>query len=183
MKYKRLFFVGGIFVGIIVIIFLVLFFKGIMDDTKVTNHQMLEVKRLNSNFDSYIDEYNATRNALIFLLGETYTDHLDLKYDNIVMLLDKEQDYVKDVSDVISQLDGYCRGKVYSDQSVNQICVNYPVNYEELVNVFLGDIEHVNTMVSNYLEKHSGNISFYQTDLFKDYIDYDGDGVYSGKEE
>lgn len=184
MKFKKFF--GVVIISLIVIIvvlFIFFFFKGILDDNKMTNHRMMEIKRINNNLDSYISDFNKNRNTLIFLLGKTYTDQLDLKYDNIVMLLDKEEEQVKNVLDVVSKLDDYCHDKVYSDQSVNQICVDYPVSYESMANVFVGDVQHINGMVSNYLEKHNGNVSPYHTDLFNDYIDYNGDGVYSGKEE
>lgn len=182
MKNKRFLIIGGVIVVVLVIIvFLFFFFKGILEDNRVTNNQIVEIKKINVELNKYIEQYNDTRNTLSELLSIVYTDNLKEKYDDIVNLLKQEEEYVGNVKDSVLKLDKYCNNNIYSDSSANSICLSYKLSYEEMVNVIVLDIQNINGMVDTYLENHEG-LDKYQSEL-NDYIDYNGDGFYSGKEE
>ena len=173
-------FVIVIVVGLIVSLFF--FFKGIVDDNKRTHNQIIEIKILSSNIDDYVSEFNNQRKTLSFLLTDTYTSNLKDRHDNIFMLLDKEEGVVREVQEVIHTMDKDCGDRIYSDSSANEICHSYKNTYEEMVNVFINDVSHINDMIDEYVSSY-GDMGKYVSGDFDTYIDYDGDGVFSGKED
>ena len=73
----------------------------------------------------------------------------------------------------------------YNDASVNSQCSNYKNIYEQVINYFVGDIKLYNDNVLKYNEyqksiQSSLLVNNYVTD--KNYIDYNGDKKYEGKE-
>ena len=97
-------------------------------------------------------------------------------------MLGKEEKIILDVDNSISQLEKYCNGKVYPDSYVNSFCLEYEINYEEMVNVFLEDVKNVNSIIEKYNSSHDKELKVYSAKIDK-YIDYNKDGNYSGKGE
>ena len=168
-----IFAIGGIF----------FFVKKVMHDVDTTNRRIVEIGNLYRNMDSYISDYNDNRDGLRVLTKDAYIDNLDSKYDNILLILNKENDNVKSISNVVLNLDKDCNGRIYSDAYVNQVCLSYKSHYEEMVNVFVGDISHVNKMIRLYNDSHDHKLNEYVSSNYQEYVDYNKDGVYSGKEE
>ena len=183
MKKSKIFVILIIIVIVFVCLGLFLFFKGILDDSKITNQRIGEIKNINVDMNDTINDYNNSRKTLSLLLDSTYTDNLNDKYDNIVLLLNKEETFVKSAKDIVLKLDNDCDGKFYSDAIANGICLSYKVNYEEMCNVFMNDIKNINDMIHIYNNGHTESLQEYVSNDFSDYIDYNQDGNFSGKEE
>ena len=180
---KKYLVIAFVIIIVIVLGFIIFFFKGILDDSKNTGSRVLEIKNLYTKLDDNVELYNASRGELSSLFKDIYIDSIDEKYSDIVLLLDKEQDYVKQSKDIVLSLDSYCNDNIYNDSDVSKICKDYLGVYEEMVNVYIEDYHHVNSLVDEYSKKNPGKIDNYESDDYTDYIDYDKDGVYSGKEE
>ena len=159
----------------------VFFVKKMMSDVKVTNDNITKIGSFYRDMNSYIDDYNSNRDALGVLTKNIYIDNLDGKYNNIVLLLNREMENVSNVHDIILELDNKCNGRIYSDAYVNEVCLNYKNNYELMVNVFVLDVVNINNLVSQYNYSHDKKLDEYKSSF--DYIDFNNDGVYSGKEE
>ena len=83
-------------------------------------------------------------------------------------------------------LNHLCEGIYYPTGSTNSKCGNYKLIYEQVVNYFVSDIATYNSNVKKYndYQKEQNTlfrISEYETK--KDYIDYNEDNVFDGKEE
>ena len=73
----------------------------------------------------------------------------------------------------------------YPDGTIDSKCNNYKVIYEQVINYFVTDINNYNNNIKKYNEyQKSINsnliLNIYKTD--KDYIDYNEDKIFDGKE-
>ena len=73
----------------------------------------------------------------------------------------------------------------YPDGVINSKCNNYKAIYEQVVNYYVTDIKNYNNNIKKYNEyQKSINsnliLNIYKTD--KDYIDYNEDKIFDGKE-
>ena len=181
MKKKVLY----IFLAVILLIgicFIVLFVKNILEDNRESKKVMQEIKDIKMGFDDNIDEYNKYRKNLSSIVDDVVIDKFDGAYDTVYLLIGKEEKVVLSVKSAASKLDKYCKGKVFSDSYVNSFCLEYKVSYEEMVNVFLSDVKNINSIIEQYNKGHSNSLKIYSSSIY-DYIDYNDDGIYSGKEE
>ena len=176
-----------ILIGVVFVFFVVgaLFFafKRVIADVGYTNQVTKELTDLGSKNNAIFDQYNSVRENLSSMIQSTYVDELDTKYEKIVELLGQENEYIIQVRDNVLKLDKCCKGKTYSNSSANEICLNYQKYYEQMVNVFVNDILYVNRIIQSYQEKHGDLLKEYESLEFSNYIDYDKDGIYEGKEE
>ena len=84
------------------------------------------------------------------------------------------------------ELDKYCKDVYYPNAKVNSSCKNYKSIYEQVINYFVGDIDSYNVNVDKYNTyqvaiKSTKLINEYKTE--RNYIDYNGDSLFDGKEE
>lgn len=164
----------GVIVGSVAVVALFFFFREV---TGNTNQAILEVENLGRKNNSIFMDYNSTRSSLSTVVKDLSVDKVGTKYNRIVELLSQEEQHIINVRNNVLQLDKYCNGKMYSSSSVNEICFNYQKYYEQMVNSFVSDVTYINRMI-----QYDNSLKLYQSSEFKNYIDYNKDGVYSGKE-
>ena len=177
---KKILLLIGIVVFSVVCVFAFFFIKNLINDSSSSVDRMNSIRNYNNLIEKNVIDYNASRKTLATLLKTTYIDSFDSKKDNIFMLLDKELNYIKSTKNYVLELDKNCKGKMYADAYVNEICLRYGTNYESMVNVFVSDYTNINNMVTAYNESHD-DLDQYSSVEFGKYIDYNGDGIYSGK--
>lgn len=158
-------------------------FKRVIADVSYTNEVIKELTDLDAKNNVVFDQYNSVRENLSSMMQSTYVDELDTNYKKIVELLEQENEYIIQVRNNTLKLDKCCKGKTYSNSSANEICLNYQKYYEQMVNVFVNDTIYVNRMIQSYQENHDDLLKKYESLEFKDYIDYDKNGIYEGKGE
>ena len=172
----------AIILGCIILGVCFVFCRNIFMETRYRNRKIIEIKDYNSDIVESVSKFRHVKNTLQVLLGETYADNVDEKYDNIVLLLNREYDALKVVESTVFKLDTYCEGEKYSDASVNGICLEYKKSYEEVINGYVYDIEHINRIFQVYNKNHSKQLEYYKSSQFGDYVDYNQDGILSGNE-
>lgn len=154
-------------------------------------------REIYSRMDVVKDEFEVfSANTSVFesFRDELYTVVLDNVYfdsfysdDEIVK--DKLSNYeqlVDELTKNTKNLENLCENVYYPDGGINSRCNNYKLIYEQVVNYFVGDIELYNSHVVKYnKDQESKNTLFrvkkYNTD--KDYVDYNHDKVFDGKEK
>ncbi|MBQ6323870.1 MAG: hypothetical protein IJI22_03455 [Bacilli bacterium] len=133
-----------------------------------------------SVFEEFRDELH--ENVLNNLYLETmYQDDIATKnklsnYENLV------DELVKNVK----KLDKLCTDVYYPDSSANSKCSNYKTIYEQVINYFVADINEYNKNITKYNEYQKAidpNLLLKKYNSKKEYIDYDGDGDFAGKED
>ena len=75
----------------------------------------------------------------------------------------------------------------FADPNVNSKCTIFKSTYEAANNYYISDIKDYNKTVEEYNEWAEKNnkekLNKIKLTIYKDYIDYDEDGEYFGKEE
>ena len=133
-----------------------------------------------SVFEEYRDElYNV-------VLGNVYYDTMFQEDKNIKEKLSNYEHLVDELTKNTKELNKLCDNMYYTDSSAVSKCKNYKSIYEQVVNYFVSDIKVYNTNVDSYNKYQEENklekpIEKYDTK--KDYIDFNGDKKFDGKEE
>lgn len=157
------------------------FIVSLKDNKEKTQARMIEVKNSYEDFNASVLAFETQRTTL-------YTDFLgNIDYNSLVtndlLLKEKLNNYESIVDDVIkyvSTMDSLCDDVYYPDSEVNNICSNYKLVYEQVVNYFMDDITLYNTAINKLIVSGNfGSLIEYKTD--KEYIDYNGDRVFEGK--
>ena len=171
--------------------FVVMFISSVKQDQKQMNERMETIKTSYSEFSKKIEEFNTLRDSLhTEFLDKVYYETLEA---NDVSYKNKLKEYEELVSNISvstkNNLRQYCSDDIYySESEVNSKCASFKQGYEEMVNLFVTDIDMYNSNLAEYNKwldsegkTDSIKLEAYQTK--KKYIDYNNDGDYSGREE
>lgn len=133
-----------------------------------------------SVFESFRDDlYNTVLNNIYY--DSMFTEDVNIKnklsnYENLVDQLEKNT----------NELNKLCDDVYYPKSDINNKCRNYKSIYEQVVNYFVSDISVYNENVKKYNDYQASLGSLYKIDNYKtkkDYIDFNGDKKFDGKEE
>ena len=160
---------------------------GLKEDKKMTNMRMEEVNLEYEDYSTMVSLFEEERDNLY---GSVFNN---LTYENLhannKYLNNKMSNYeamVDEMHKSINKLDDLCNDMYYPDSSVNSICNNYKIIYEQVNNYFVLDVNEYNKNVDKYNEYIKGVdpnlvIKKYNTD--KKLIDFDNDGEIVGKDD
>ena len=109
-----------------------------------------------------------------FVENSTTINNKLSNYENLVDELDKS----------VIKLDKLCKDVYYPDSSTNSKCLNYKNIYEQANNYFVSDINTYNKNLNSCNELVTdSNLIMKEYSTNKNYIDYNGDKKYDGKDE
>ena len=160
---------------------------GLKEDKKMTNMRMNEVNLEYEDYSTMVSLFEEERDSMY---GNVFNN---LTYDNLFAnnkyLSNKISNYeamVDEIHKSIRKLDDLCNDMYYPDSSVNSICNNYKIIYEQVNNYFVLDIDEYNENVNKYNEYIKGidpNLVIKKYETEKKLIDFDNDGEIVGKDE
>ena len=166
-----------------------LFVKNLKKDTKLTNETIKILLKEYEKFDSDINLFASKREELYSMLDESYNENISKNVDIWNSLIDEYSKIVLDIKNDSKVLDKYCFNK-FGSIEVNSKCTNYIANYEAAMNYYIFDIKSYN---KNIVEKYNNwvdanefkykKLANGELTAYKDYIDYDKDKEYFGKDE
>ena len=96
-----------------------------------------------------------------------------------------------EVEDISSYLKDNC-GERYSVLEANEKCDAYYINLERTINIFVGDVEYLNSRINNYNEwtetennsaiatQHYDKLEEYKAKKYTHYVDLNDDGTVLG---
>ncbi len=151
----------------------------------------MRVDDVNNEFEVFSTNTSAfenVRNELYdVVFANVYYDTMYEEDKNIKTKLSNYEQLVDELTKNTDYLDKLCSSSNRSFDDLKTKCSKYKNIYEQAVNYFVSDIEDYNANVLKYNEyqKSLNNIS-YQIEKYetkKNYIDYNNDSVYDGKEE
>lgn len=119
------------------------------------------------------------------VLSNVYFDTMYKDDDRVKEKLSNYENLVDELEKTTVKLDNLCKNVYYPDIETNTKCSNYKSIYEQVNNYFIGDIEVYNRNVEKYNKDQESKKSKLMLDKYttrRDYIDYDGDNKYDGKE-
>lgn len=182
-----------ILIGITCVIwgFVIMFISSVKKDQKAMNERMDTIIKSYDSFSKKIEEFNIMRDTLhTEFLDKVYYETLESKDVEFKNKLKKYEELVSSISvSTKDNLREYCKDNIYyASSDVNNKCAAFKQGYEEMVNSFVEDINAYNNNLTKYNawldsegKTDSIKLEGYQTK--KTYIDYNEDGVYSGREE
>ena len=163
------------------------FVIGLQEDHKETYKRIEDVNNSFENFSTNTSVFETFRDDLYnVILGNTYYDTM---YEDDSLIKNKLSNYEHLVDELMKntyELNHLCEDMYYPDSSVNNKCNNYKSIYEQVMNYFVSDIQLYNRIVVKYNEYQSSKASLLRIREYttnKDYIDYNNDGKFDGKEE
>ncbi len=133
-----------------------------------------------SSFDSFRESvilFSDEREELTLRMSDDlYLDTVKEVYSEYVVLLDNYQSLITNIESNSSLLINNCSAS-YSDVNVEQKCDAFDTMYEEVINLFVYDVNRFNEIVVS----SGSDLNIYESN-HKEFIDYNGDGNYLGME-
>lgn len=155
-------------------------------DREATQARMLVVNDEFESFNKSVTSFEEAREAL-------YTQYLgNVFYDTLAnddpMLKERISNYesiVDSIDKQVKTMNGLCKDVYYPDSSVNSKCQDYKLVYEQVVNYFVGDVGVYNNTIKTFNEQQAAvgsTLALVEYESKKDYIDFNKDGAFDGKE-
>ena len=181
-------------IGIVLLIIIILFVgawiwvDGLKEDTKITKEKMDAVKEAYPIFNQAVIDFSNLRNKFYEYKENLYLETLRDNADAWNVFMKEYADGIQKVEDAALVLKENCDIE-YGDVQVSTKCDDFKVSYEPAMNYYISDVKLYNSMVDEYdkYNMENGNkfpkVNKGEFKVYQDYIDYDKDGEYFGKEE
>ena len=163
------------------------FLINLREDHQAVLRRMDDVSALFEGFSTNTSIFEEYRESLYTeVLDNVYYDTMYKTDDDVKEKLEEYESIVDDIKKDANKLNKLCGNVYYPQGDVNSMCENYKSIYEQVVNYFVSDIHAYNENVKKYNEYQKAvqsdlTVKKYKTNY--DYIDYNGDTVFDGKEE
>lgn len=163
------------------------FLIGLREDHQRVLRRMDDVSGIFEGFSTNTTMFEDYRDELYTeVLGNVYYDTMYKTDETVKGKLNEYEAIVDSIKKDTKKLDSLCKHVYYPDSEVNKMCTNYKSIYEQVVNYYVTDIHTYNENVEKYNAyqdtiKKDLKIRKYHTEY--DYIDYNGDKIFDGKEE
>ena len=162
------------------------FIIGLQEDRKDSLMRMNEVNDEFEIFSTNTTVFEEKRDELYnSVLTNIYYDNMQEEDNHIKNVLSNYENLVDELTKNTNHLNSLCEDMYYSDSIANNRCNNYKSIYEQVVNYFVSDIKSYNEIVDKYNKYQEENSSEFRIDKYntkKNYIDYNKDKKYDGKE-
>lgn len=184
---KKAVFVALIIIVIMAVIFgLFAFAISFKEDKQLTQKAMNKVITSYENFIKSVEQYAKERDTLYKKLENTYLEDFSKSINEWNTLINNYQKNIQNIEKNSKTLKKYCNIK-YADPNINSKCTIFKSTYEAANNYYISDIKSYNETVKEYNQWAENNnkekLNEGKLYTYKDYIDYDGDKDYFGKEE
>lgn len=181
-----------IIVIIVVILTLIIynFFKNYQKDKKETQEKINTIIDNYDLFKSQSNEITKERdNIYSEIFSNNYYEEMNNKIENFNNLLTNYENSIKKIDNDSKNLKIECKNIRIMNSEINQKCGSFNDNYEVIINLFVNDIEMFNKNIDDYNEWLNSNkidnknpLKHYVSNNYNDYIDFNGDGTYKGKQ-
>ena len=180
----------GVVMIIIVIIFICawIWVDGLKEDTAITKKKMDEVLDAYPKFNEEVDNFSKLRNQLYESKEDLYLETLRDNAASWNTFMENYKNSIMKVENTALILKKNC-AEEYGDVNVSSKCTTFKANYEAAHNYYISDVKMYNQMVDEYdvynAEHGNGYAKVNKASYgpYDDYIDYDKDGEYFGKDE
>ena len=163
------------------------FLINLKEDHQEVLRRMDDVSSVFEGFSTNTSIFEDYRDDLYTdVLGNVYYDTMYKTDDTVKEKIAEYESIVDDLSKDAKKLDKLCGDVYYPEGEINSMCMNYKSIYEQVVNYFVTDINTYNDNVQKYNDYRDAIQSDLLVKKYKtnyQYIDYNGDNVFDGKEE
>lgn len=166
-------------ISLILVIVVIIFIINIYKEKKTSLKNIEIIKNNYSELSTNVTDYNKIRENLSEKLNNFTYEKFPKEYEDYNELLKSYNDNIEKIDNNISNINSKCNN-IYNDISVNKICDSYKILYEKIINLYVIDLTNYNNKVTSYNEYTNNNIEVFNM-LHEDYIDYNNDSIYEGK--
>ena len=166
---------------IIVILVISVVVIGINKEKRDINNNMEQIRKSYSFLTGSINKYNDIRTEYIDKTSVLILDDFKDKHADFINILDQYNEVMKNIDSYISNINYRCM-YLYNDNEINNICNSYKGIYEKVVNLYVNDLNNYNNLITKYNEYNEEKLPLYEM-VHKDYIDYDNDSVFLGRND
>ena len=163
------------------------FLKGLQKDRVTTYNRIHEVNDEFEVFSTNTSVFEETRDELYTVVfNNIYYDTMFQEDVDVKNKLSNYEHLVDEMEKNMMNLKNLCNNIYYPSIDTNNKCKNYKTIYEQVVNYFVSDIHLYNRNIQKYNEYQKSLGSLYLLQDYhtkREYIDYNNDNVYDGKEE
>ena len=160
---------------------------GLKEDKKMTNMRMEEVNLEYEDYSTMVSLFEEERDNMYGKIFNNLTfDSIFANNKDIHNKISNYEAMVDEIYKYTGKLDELCNDMYYPDSSVNNICNNYKIIYEQVNNYFVLDIKEYNKNVDKYNEYIKGidsNLIIKKYETKKKLEDFDKDGEIVGKDD
>jgi hypothetical protein len=163
------------------------FLIGLKDDRVATLKRIDEVKDEFEVFSTNTSVFESFRDELYNnVFSNIYYETMHVNDVAVKNKLSNYENLVDELTKNTNNMNKLCDDMYYPDSEINNKCNNYKSIYEQVINYFVSDIAVYNSHIDKYNQFQASinsnlKLDYYKTD--KDYIDYNKDKKFDGKEE
>ena len=180
-------------IGVVILVTAIIFigawvwFSGLKEDRAATQAKMDKILEAYPTFNQMVNDFSNLRNQFYSYKEDLYLETLRDNAEAWNTFMSNYADGIQKVEDSAQVLKENCDLE-YGDVKVSTKCTNFKVNYEAAMNYYISDVKLYNQMVSEYEKYNTESGGKYpvvnkaEYKIYEDYIDYDKDGEYFGKE-
>lgn len=162
------------------------FISSFKEDKEITKEKMKEITENYQKFNDSVLTFAKGRDYIYNQRENTYLEEYAKNTDAWNKLIKDHQTNIENIEKNSKILKENCTYK-YADPNVNSKCTVFKSTYEAAMNYYISDIKSYNKSVNEYNEWAKNNnknaLNKGKLPIYKDYIDYDNDKEYFGKEE
>ncbi len=166
----------------ILLIVSAIFINNIAKDNKETKERILTIEKTYQELKQNTEDYNNIRTKLSEDNIYYQNNFLD-SYNKIITELNEYDEIINKINNNINIINTNCKGRLYNDKETNNICSKYKKTYEQMINIYLNDIESTNNIIESYNKENDNKLETFKSKYIFDYIDYDKDGIYLEKNQ
>lgn len=157
-------------------------------DKEEVSKRMQTVDKTYEVFKREASDFSNTRDNLYDnTFTELYFETLNLSINNCLIELEKYEKKLDEMGQIAEKLKKNCQDIYFPEADTNNKCQTYALSYEEMVNYFMNDIIQVNQNIEEYnkynVENATGIAPIQKYNTTKNYIDFNNDKKYAGKED
>ena len=187
MKKKIAIIISIILVVALLVAFVFVYVSSFKTDQEETLKLMEEVNEDYPTFNKNMTTFVNKRNEFYKQKEEIYLEEIGKNTSLWTNFMAEYAKILNDIEDSSARLKKACKND-FGDITAKSQCNQFRANYEAANNYYITDVKVYNEIVKTYNEWVDSNNSTYQKlssvdlEIYEDYIDYDEDGEYFGKE-
>ena len=163
----------------IIVIIVGVVFAIIINHKKTLEENIVIIKKRYTDFSVDIADNYRVRSELTEKLKQFNNDNYKDEHETYTTLLTQYNENMTLLNDSVNILEDKCTIE-YEDNQTNIFCDNYQQLYEVINNTYIALLTDYNNKITSYNE--TSETDYQQAELInKEYIDFNKDGIYDGK--
>lgn len=162
------------------------FLKNFKEDKQLTQEKIGEIVKNFNKFNTSVQKFAEGRDYLYNQKENTYLEEFAQNTEAWNAIIKAHQKHIEEIENNSKDLKKDCKAK-FADPNINSKCTIFKSTYEAANNYYISDIKAYNKTVEEYnkwaKENNKPTLNKGKLTTHKDYIDYDNDKEYFGKEE